>query len=190
MEYDTDNNGFTSAMMAKEESRAAYYKLLKGVRDGETVRIRRGVYADVSQLADVMIDVDTVVPGGILYLFSAWNIHGLTTSLPQAYHVAVKRGRKITLPDYPRIILYHQIDNLYGLGVEETVVSGYRVHVYNVERSVCDAIKHRNKVGMEVCLEVINNYLERTDRDLSKLMDYAEKLRVKKILEQLIAIKL
>jgi predicted transcriptional regulator of viral defense system len=86
--------------------------------------------------------------------------------------------------------LYHQIDNLYGLGVEETVVSGYRVHVYNVERSVCDAIKHRNKVGMEVCLEVINNYLERTDRDLSKLMDYAEKLRVKKILDQLIAIKL
>lgn len=40
------------------------------------------------------------------------------------------------------------------------------------------AVKFRNKVGMDVCSEIINNYLERPDRNLSKLMDYARKLRV------------
>ena len=49
-----------------------------------------------------MIDIDTVVPDGILCLWSAWNIHQLTTSLPQAFHVAVKRNRKVTVPTFPK----------------------------------------------------------------------------------------
>ena len=88
-----------------------------------------------------MIDLDVVVPDGILCLFSAWNIHGLTTSLPQAYHVAIKRGRKIRLFEYPLIELHFITEALLELGVEEQVVSGYEIKVYNKERSVCDAIK-------------------------------------------------
>lgn len=190
MENKMHNSSFTSATMIKEEGRTAYYKLLERVRSGDAVRIRRGVYANTDQLADTMIDVDMVVPGGILCLFSAWNIHELTTSLPQAYHIAVKRGRKITLPIYPKIELYYQTDALFGMGMEEKVVSGYRIHVYDMERSVCDAVKFRNKVGMDVCSEVVNSYLARPDRNISKLMDYAEKLRVRQILERFIAIKL
>nr|WP_294546170.1 4Fe-4S dicluster domain-containing protein [uncultured Bacteroides sp.] len=105
-----------------------------------------------------MIDVEAIVPGGVLCLFSAWNVHGLTTSLPQAYHVAVKRGRKITLPTFPKIELHHITDTMFDIGVEELVVSGYHVHIYNKERCVCDAVKYRNKIGMDVCSEVVNRW--------------------------------
>lgn len=30
-----------------------------------------------------------------------------------------------------------------------------------MERSVCDAIKYRNKIGLEVCSEVVRNYLKK-----------------------------
>lgn len=183
-------NSFTSSGMVKEESRTAYYKLLDSVRDGDTVRIKRGVYATVEQLADTMIDVEAIVPGGVLCLFSAWNIHGLTTSLPQAYHVAVKRGRKITLPVFPKVELHHITDTMFEIGIEEQIASGYRIHIYNKERCVCDAVKYRNKVGMDVCSEVVNSYISQPDRNLTLLMDYAEKLRVRRILEQYIAIRL
>ena len=86
MESKRYNNSFTSSSMVKEEGRTAYYKLLDSVRDGDAVRIKRGVYATAEQLADTMIDVEAIIPGGVLCLFSAWNVHGLTTSLPQAYH--------------------------------------------------------------------------------------------------------
>jgi len=175
--------------MVKEEGRTAYYKLLDSVRDGDAVRIKRGVYATAEQLADTMIDVEAIIPGGVLCLFSAWNVHGLTTSLPQAYHVAVKRGRKITLPTFPKIELHHITDTMFDIGVEELVVSGYHIHIYNKERCVCDAVKYRNKIGMDVCSEVVNNYISQPDRNLSLLMDYADKLRVKRILEQYIAWK-
>lgn len=184
------SNSFTSSGMVKERGRTAYYKLLSSVRDGETVRIKRGVYANIEQLADTMIDVDAIVPGGVLCLFSAWNVHELTTSLPQAYHIAVKRGRKIALPKYPKIELHHITDTMFDIGIGEQVVNGYRIHCYNKERCVCDAVKFRNKIGMDVCSEVVNTYLSCPDRNLSQLMDYADKLRVRRILEPFIAIKL
>lgn len=181
---------FMSASVAKTKGRGTYYKLLESAKEGDVVCIRRGVYATMEQLADVMIDLDIVVPGGVFCLFSAWNIHGLTTSLPQAYHVAIKRGRKIRLPEFPPIELHFITEDLMDLGVEEQMVSGYRVKVYSLERSVCDAIKYRNKIGMDVCSEVVNNYLIRPDRNLTLLMDYANKLRVAKTLQKYLEIKL
>lgn len=86
MEGKRYSNSFTSSGMVKEEGRAAYYKLLDSVRDGDTVRIKRGVYATAEQLADTMIDVEAIVPGGVLCLFSAWECawtyHLAATSLP------------------------------------------------------------------------------------------------------------
>ena len=70
------------------------------------------------------------------------------------------------------------------------IIDGFNIRLYDVERCVCDAIKFRNKVGMDICSEIINNYLERPDRNLSKLMDYARRLRVGKILEQYLQVKL
>lgn len=181
---------FMSASVAKSKGRGAYYKLLESAKEGDVVCIRRGVYATMEQLADIMIDLDTVVPGGVFCLFSAWNIHGLTTSLPQAYHVAIKRGRKIRLPEFPPMEFHFITEALMDLGVEERMVSGYKVKVYNLERSVCDAIKYRNKVGMDVCSEIVNNYLALPDRNLTLLMDYADKLRVAKTLQKYLEIKL
>ena len=57
MESKRYNNSFTSSSIVKEEGRTAYYKLLDSVRDGDAVRIKRGVYATAEQLADTMIDV-------------------------------------------------------------------------------------------------------------------------------------
>lgn len=70
------------------------------------------------------------------------------------------------------------------------IIDGFNIRLYDVERCVCDAVKFRNKVGMDVCSEIINNYLERPDRNLSKLMDYARRLRVGKIIEQYMQVKL
>lgn len=181
-------NSFKSSSMAKKESRTAYYKLLEEAKDGNVVCVRRGVYATMEQLADTMIDLDVVVPGGILCLFSAWNIHGLSTATPQAYHVAIKRGRRVQKPTYPPMEFHHISDEIYELGVEERIISGYKVKLYNKERSVCDAIKHRNKVGIEVCAEVVKSYLASPKRNLTRLRDYAAKLRVGNILERYLEI--
>lgn len=185
-----EQSPYITSAEVKESGRTAYYKMLEKVRQGELIQVRRGVYANVEQLSAGMIDLDTVVPGGILCLWSTWSIHHLTTSMPQAYHVAVKRGRKIPAPVFPQVEIHYYSESLLNIGLTETIVDGFKIKLYNAERCVCDAVKFRNKIGIDVCSEIISNYLERPDRNLSRLMDYARLLRVGKILEQYLQVKI
>ena len=43
---------------------------------------------------------------------------------------------------------------------------------------------------MDVCAEIISNYLERPDRNISRLMDYAKILRVSEVLGKYLEVKL
>ncbi len=181
---------YTTSSQIKEMGRTAYYKMLEKVRQGELIQVRRGVYANAEQLSGSMIDIDTVVPGGILCLWSAWSTHHLTTSMPQAFHVAVKRGRRIHVPNFPQVEIHCYSESLLNIGVEKTTIDGFNINLYDVERCVCDAVKFRNKIGMDVCSEIINNYLERPERNLTRLMDYARQLRVGRIIEQYLQVKL
>lgn len=68
MEPVINKNCFITSSEVKEKGRGAYYKMLEEVREGNMVCVRRGVYATMEQLADTMIDLDVVVPNGILCL--------------------------------------------------------------------------------------------------------------------------
>lgn len=72
---------------------------------------------------------------------------------------------------------------------KQDVLEGYNIRIYDIDRCVCDAIKFRNKIGMDVCSEIIDNYLVRPERNISKLLDYARQLRVGTILENYLQIR-
>ncbi len=183
-------NSYQSSAIVKQQGRTAYYKMLERARQGELIQVRRGVYANIDQLSGNMIDINMIVPDGILCLWSAWNIHQLTTSMPQAFHVAVKRNRKVTTPSFPKVEIHHYSESLLYIGVTTMDIDGYHIRLYDMERCVCDAVKFRNKVGIDVSSEILDNYLARPDRNLTRLMDYARQLRVGNILEQYLQVKL
>lgn len=183
-EYMSRNGGYISSAEAKKVS--LYDQLLYGARTGRIVRVRRGVYALNNGLAKQMIDVETLVPGGVLCLYSAWSYHELTTQIPRAYHIAVERTRRVTLPVFPPVELSFVTQKAYELGVMEVEIDGFNVKVYDLEKSVCDAIKYRNKIGLDVCSEIFKNYLSRRDCDITRLYEYASQLRVGRIIDELI----
>jgi predicted transcriptional regulator of viral defense system len=186
-----ENNGqFISSSSVKGQGRTKYYKMLEKAKQGELIQVRRGVYATSEQLSRNMVDINAIVPDGILCLWSAWNIHRLTTSMPQAFHIAVKRDRKVTVPSFPQMEIHYYTDKVLNIGVSNITIDSINIRVYDIERCVCDAVKFRNKVGIDVCSEIINNYLEHPERNISKLMDYAKILRVSAILGKYLEVKL
>ena len=146
-----EQGGFITTGEVK--SRGEYEQLRRAAEAGTVMRLRKGIYAECSALANNMIDVERIVPHGILCLYSAFAYYGLSTQVPSATCVAIEAKRKVRLPDYPPI-----------------------------DRTVCDAVKYRNKIGLDVCGEVIDSYLKKEDRNISLLHEYALKLRVKNIL--------
>lgn len=164
------------------KSRGEYEQLRHAAEEGNLVRIRKGVYAETSALANNMIDVERIVPRGVLCLYSAFSHHGLSTQVPSSTCIAIDAKRKVRLPDYPIIDLYYWKKEYLEFGIMQKEISGYDVLITDLERTVCDAVKYRNKIGLDVCGEVIDSYLKKDNRNISLLHEYAQILRVKNIL--------
>lgn len=164
------------------KSRREYEQLRRATENGILMRIRKGIYAEMSALANNMIDVERIVPHGVLCLYSAFAHYGLSTQVPSATCIAIEAKRKVRLPAYPPIDLYFWKKDNLEFGIIHKNISGHDVLITDIERTVCDAIKYRNKIGLDVCGEVIDNYLKKETRNISLLHEYAQILRVKNIL--------
>ena len=184
IEYIKDTGGFISKQEIADD--ATYTQLLKEVEQGTVVRLKAGVYALPEALAKPMVDMQKLVPEGVLCLYSAWFYYQLTTQVPVEHYVAVEKSRKIVLPDYPPIRLCYWNQTTYSIGIKEEMISEHQCLIYDMEKSVCDAIKFRNKIGMDVCSEIVRNYIKRPERNLNKLAEYAKILRVGKTLQSIV----
>ena len=181
--YDGKEIRITEGFMLRDNMSAyQYHQTLQKVQSGELLRLRPGVFAEPIVLADTMLDIDVLVPGGVLCMYSAWEHYELTTQIPSAFCIAILRKRKLVLPEFPPVTLYYWSDHLLEFGTTTAEVHGHKVRVTDLERSVCDAVKYRNKVGIDVCTEIIKSYLKRRDRNIAKIMNYAKILRVAKTL--------
>ena len=169
---------------------AEYKRVLRAVGRGELIRLRHGVYAVPEATFSTMIDIDKVVPGGIVCLYSAWMHHQLSTQVPPAFCIAIESKRKIKVPTAVPVTLYYWKSENLQFGIERRNISGYDVLITDIERSVCDAVKYRNKIGLDLCAEIIRSYLARNNRNLSRLMDYARRLRVANVLNNYLEISL
>ena len=59
-----------------------------------------------------------------------------------------------------------------------------------MEKSVCDAIRYRNKIGIDVSSEILKNYLSRKERNITRLTAYAKSMRIAGILNKYLEIQL
>ena len=169
-----------------KDNRPMYDQLLTEVAKGNVVRLRNGIYALPDEMAKTMIDVERVVPGGILCMYSAWAYYELTTKLPPGICIAIEKKRKVILPDYPPISLYYWSQSALEIGVTKQEIDGYNVRIYDLEKSVCDALKFRNKIGIDISSEILKNYLKRPDRNLTRLNEYAKRMSVANTMNNLI----
>jgi hypothetical protein len=101
--------------------------------------------------------------------------------------LAIERSKKITLPPYPPIKLYYWSSKVYQTGIRQLPVTQEintaGISIYEMEKTIADLIKYRNKLGADLVSQSLKNYLKRKDRNIDKLLSYAKLLRVEKILQ-------
>jgi len=153
--------------------------------DGVLERLSRGVYrlASLPGLeAPDLVAVATRVPNGVVCLISALAFHDLTTQVPHAVDVAIARGAEKPRIDYPPINTYWFSGKAFTAGIETPTVDRRKIRVYGAEKSVADAFKYRNKIGMEVALEALRNWRGRRRTNVERLLRYARLCRVEQVI--------
>jgi predicted transcriptional regulator of viral defense system len=172
-------------------TRTRWYQLKDMIAQGNVIKVKRGLYRLEGHAAPEQLpEVVRIIPSGIFCMFTAWSHYELTTYLPFEYHVAIEKSMKVTLPAYPPVKLYYWTDNACRMGITEVEMDSVHVKMYDVEKSVCDAIRFRHKIGADIATEILKNYVKRSDRDLDKLTKYSRQLRMEKVMDHFLTVLL
>jgi predicted transcriptional regulator of viral defense system len=151
------------------------------------VKVKPGLYRLAGiQLGESsgLVEICLAMPKAVICLASALAFHELTTFIPTAVTFAIPRRDKPVKLSFPPNEPYYFSENQYKMGIEDYKTKVGQVRIYCLEKTVCDIFRFRNKLGDDLALEGLKEYLKRRNRDLNKLMKYAEVCRVKGILSQ------
>jgi len=160
---------------------------IRRMRDeGKIIRVKRGLYrlAEIPLISNQgFIDLARAVPKGVICLLSALSYHELTTFNPSIISMAICRGSREPKIEYPPAEFYHFSKKQFEAGINEIKIKGHKIRIYCSEKTICDCFRYRNKLGLDMAKEGLSEYLKRKDRNLEKLLEYAEICRIKPLLE-------
>jgi predicted transcriptional regulator of viral defense system len=161
-------------------------RTLYAMRDaGLLERVNRGLYrlANLPPLSNAdLVTVVLKVPQAVICLISALAFHELTTQIPHAVDIALRRGAARPRLDYPPLHVYWFSGAAWSEGIAMYSSDNTVVRVYNPEKSIVDSFKYRRKLGLDVALEALNLYRERSDFDVTRLLHYARICRVETVM--------
>ncbi len=159
-------------------------QLQRLIESGRVERVGRGLYrakdADVTE-HHTMVEAALLVPKGVICLLSALRFHGLTTQAPFEVWMAISnKAWRPTTSDVPLRIHYFSGRALTE-GVELHEIEGAQVKIYGAAKTVADCFKFRNKIGVDVAIEALRDYLRKRlpEKDLWR---YAEICRVRNVI--------
>jgi len=155
------------------------------VQKGELARETRGVYrlADSDPLGNPdLVQVSLLVPKAVICLISALYFYELTTQIPHSVYIALPQNSPRPRLKYPPLEVFWVTNYLHSVGVDVHVLDGVKVKIYNREKTVADCFKFRNRVGEDVALEALKDYIRQPKLDVHKLLEYAKIDRVEKLM--------
>lgn len=164
----------------------SHYKINQMVEEGTLVKLNKRFYENTKYQGEEsdFYYVSAYAPKGVVCLMSAAAYYNLTTYRPDAVDVAIQRKSKIsTMPDWPTLSVYYYADERYETGIRNVREGKNQFQIYDIEKTVVDIVFYREKVGIEETKEVLINYLKRSDRDLNRLLRYAELLKCSGVLK-------
>lgn len=161
-------------------------RILYALRDaGELEQIAPGLFRhrDLPPLGNPdLVTIALKVPRGVVCLISALSMHGLTTQLPHEIYVALERGSEPPRLVRPPMRLFWFSGLAFSEGVEVRKADGVDLRVYSAAKTVADCFKFRNKIGLDVAIEGLREYLRRRTGTIDDVWRHARTCRVANVM--------
>ena len=159
--------------------------LLRLYRKGDLVRVGRGLYAlPGAQTSEhlSLAEVAKRVPNAVICLVSALEFHHLTTQIAHSVWIAIKNKKWEPKFEYPSLEIVRFSGPAFSFGVEEHEVDRITVKIYSPAKTVADSFKFRNKVGLDVSLEALQETWRSRKATMDELWEAAKVCRVANVM--------
>ena len=90
----------------------------------------------------------------------------------------MKRGRKVQVPEYPPSKVFYFSKKRYESGIITKKIEGNDIYIYAIEKTICDIIRYRYKIGLDIANETVKNYLQKSSKNIMKVIKYSRYLRI------------
>ena len=157
------------------------------VKSGKLERAARGLYRlpdpdyELTEHHGIVLGA-SAAPKGVVCLLSALQFHEIGTQLPRQLWMALPRGSREPKPEYPPMRFVHMSGEAFTSGIDEHVLEGQPVKIYDVAKTVVDCFKFRNKIGMDVALEALQDVISRRMTTRDAILRTAEVCRAKTVI--------
>ena len=171
------------SMQELKDKGFSQYMVSKLVSERKLIKLNKRFYENTEYHGEEsdFYYVEAYAPKGVVCLLSAAVYYHLTTFIPDAVDVAIPRKARIsTRPAWPQLNIHHFTDDRHELGAITVREGKNGFRIYDVEKTVVDIVFYRDKVGVEETKEVLTTYLSRKERNLNRLLKYAELMKCEK----------
>jgi len=143
-------------------------------------RVERGIYAAPEAWEDEMFLLQYKYSKGIFSHETALYVHGFTDRTPTRFVMTFPYGYHAQSIASTNVRMKKTVKSIYELGiVERKTTFGNKIRLYNLERTLCDIVKGNNSCDIQIVNQAMKRYALSKDKNISRLLQYAEQLRVK-----------
>lgn len=174
-----ESNGYVTAAQATAAglARRALGELVAAKR---VYRVARGIYALPETWEDEMYFLQYRFSKGVFSNETALYLHGLSDRTPVSYTLTFPHGYNAAGLKAHNAKSRFVTPEIYDLGIAEIPSPcGNPLRVYDKERTLCDIVKGNNSCDIQLVNQAMKTYAGSNEKDIAKLIDCAERLRVK-----------
>ena len=169
-------------------SKAMLYKLCK---EDKIHRIVKGQYILPDDMQDELLAISNRSERIIFSHETALYLHGISDRTPFEHTVTAPSGCIPSAAIKSECKVYYIKPELFELGKTTLKTpAGNDVTAYDLERTICDVVRSRNKLGTETFIAALKLYASSQKKNLNRLNIYAKQLRVEKVLRQYLEVLL
>ena len=153
--------------------------LQKLVKSGEMYRFGRGLYVQCNTWEDDFYLLQCKYSRGIYSHDTALYLLGYSDRTPAKYTMTFPKGYNTPSLKHENLIVKRVISENYEFGkIEIDSPSGNPIQIYNLERTLCDILRGSGS-DIQIVNDAMKRYAASKNKNIHKLMQYADQLHVK-----------
>lgn len=174
-----ENNGYLFTTQVETEGISRTY-MASFVRENNLERVAHGIYISPDTWTDELYILQICNPKIVYSGETALYLHGMIDREYADIFVTVPPRYNQTHLRSKGIIVHQEKEENYRLGITEKETNyGNKVRVYDKERCICDAIKNRKDMDVQQFQTAMKTFMRDSNKDLSQLMLYGDKLKLR-----------